>query len=323
MPLSRVQKVGIAAFGLAGAYLFSTKAFAKPTKGGGTITGCNPTPYTWNEGPVRALINAEIDDGADDSLAVATDVANELFGQYPGGGVVKFPPTQGMQLAGVECIWSRVVALVTQIFKDRGIVPKGDDPKPWEIVNPYLEDPDDGGMIRDGSLLRVRPNLGMSFYGENKWSIAYKALQNAQVPATGANRIEYTRLIQCSPWNDALTATAKWDGGGYPKFGAGRNGRAIPLNANHADNKQKLLQGQSPRRAATDYNSHDGSGGHLPLIWLPKIEHGAPAVVVALNDDGTSGINPPRDILEFGLENVNPGTYGCDPFSSDAEPLVF
>ena len=323
MPLSRIQKVGLVTFSLAGAYLFGTKAFAKPTRGGGVVTGCNPMPYTWSENNTRDAINELIDDGATDALQVATKVANDLYGDYPGGGMVNFPPKQGMQLAGVECIWSRVVALVTQIFKDRGVVPKGDDPKPWEIINPYMEDPEDGGMIRDGSLLRVRPNLGMSFYGTNKWSIAYKALENAGVPSSGANRIEYTRLIQCSPWNDALTATAQWDGGGYPKFGAGRNGRAIPLNANHADNKQRMLQGNAPRRAATDYNSHDGTGGKNPLIWLPKIEHNAPAVVVALNDDGTSGINPPRDILNFGLENVAPGSYGCDPFSSDAEPLQF
>jgi len=58
-------------------------------------------------------------------------------------------------------------------------------------------------------------------------------------------------------------------------------------------------------------------------MWLPNLQHNTPVPIIGDNDDGSNGINPPKVVLDLGLENVTAGNYGCDPWAADAEPLQF
>jgi hypothetical protein len=309
MPLSRIQKVGIAVVGGAAALLVGSKAFAKPRKSI-SLQGCDPTPYVWSEVSVRQEIDDVIDTGNHNVLSVATEVATRLFGNYPGGGIVHFPPGESAP-NGVACIWSRVITLVQVIFDERGIIPGEDGgKKPFEIIDP---------------LIRVSPNPTPGFlyqvqYGKQPevggmLKLAGVALESVGVPDTAANKSAYCQLIECSPWNDALY--------NVPDAGCkkGPGGRGLTLNPRHADNRTRMLQGLPPKRTAVTKTKDNGGGRHA-LMWLPKIEPNAPVPIVALNDDGSNGINPPRAVLAFGMESVPPGNYGCDPWAADAEPLV-
>lgn len=265
------------------------------------VTGCNPAPYAWNEGAVSASIQSMIQDGQLDPAALSAAVASEHFGSYPSGGMQSFPPGPS-PARGVSCVWSRVQSLVNQHLASAGPAPK-----PHEVVQKWIRDEPTPGF-----LYRVQPEQGMSMS-----KMAQQALANAGVPnpknnnGVYVNSLNYRNMIECSPWNDALLNTADSGGKGGP------DGRGISLNAVHDDNVTRMMMGQPPRRAATGKSSHDG-GGHLPLVWLPAIEPGAPVPVLMEWNDGFMGINPPEEILAFGLENVFPGQYGCDPWREEA-----
>jgi hypothetical protein len=188
----------------------------------------------------------------------------------------------------------------------------GPAPKPYEIVEKWIRD-----VPTPGFLYRVQPGSvnGMS-------GLAQQALANAGIPnpknnnGVKVNSLNYRNMIECSPWNDALLNVEGAGGQGGP------NDRGISLNAVHADNKQRMMMGQAPRRAVTGKSSHDGTGGHLPLVWLPALEPGAPVPVIAEWPDGYLGINPPAEILAFGMEGVFPGQYGCDPWRDEAAEIL-
>ena len=263
------------------------------------------SPYKWDPVPVSASVNALIDSGMTDRDQIAATVATEHFSYYPGGGTVAFPPT-GTPAKGVGCIWQKVLELVDAIIAGREF-----PVKPWEVINEWTRDEPTPGFM-----FRVQPDANLSVS-----AIARKALRAAGIPdeknANGvyANRLAMQRLLECSPYNDAVYSFA---GSGA---GLGPDGRGINLNATHADNKQRMMQGRPARRSITGQSAHDGTGGHLPFMWIPLIEQGAPVPVVANWADGRSGINPPVEILAFGLENVQPGIYGCNESGESASEL--
>ncbi len=82
-----------------------------------------------------------------------------------------------------------------------------------------------------------------------------------------------------------------------------------------------MMLGEPPRRAITGKAAHDGTGGHLPFVWIPRIQPNAPVPILQDHEDGSSGINPPSDILAFGLENVPPAIYGCEQYEDAAQDL--
>jgi hypothetical protein len=206
----------------------------------------------------------------------------------------------------VSCIWHKVLELVDQIIAARGF-----PVKPWEVIEEWTRD-----TPTPGFMFRVQPEAGL-----NMANIAGKVLRNAGIPneknANGVfvNRYAMQRLMECSPYNDALY--------GFPGSGSeqGPNGRGINLNATHADNMQRMMEGKPPIRTITGKTSYQGPGGHLPFIWIPLLEQGAPVPVIANWSDGRSGINPPVEILAFGIENVQPGIYGCDEYGQAASEL--
>lgn len=264
-------------------------------------------PYQWDPTPVAASIHALLDEGAQDADEIAAIVATEHFGSYPGGGTAAFPPP-AQAPAGVACVWERTLALVDAIVEERGF-----QADPWEIVDEWTS-PENKPL--PGTLFKPKAGSGWGIA-----SVAREALENAGIPnpknqnGVFANQLALRNMIECSPWNDALYGVAGAGGKGGP------GGRGINLNASHADNLHRMTSGLPPRRAATGKASHDGTGGHLPFIWIPKLETGAPVPVVAQFEDGRSGINPPAEILAFGIENVPPGIYGCEPYQEAAGDL--
>lgn len=269
----------------------------------------NCAPYQWAPGPVAASINSLLDGGGDDRDEVARVTALEHFGNYPGGGTVAFPP--GAQpAAGVSCVWGRTLELVDAIIAGRG----GFNAKPWEILDEWTAQE---GNPEPGSLFK-QPQ-GMVFAGNN--GIVGRALTAAGVPNTAQNRVAYLRLIECSPWNDALYNVNLTDQAFAQRFRESPT-RGISQNPQHSDNVQRMMQGLAPRRAAVENSmtAHQGGGRHA-FMWLPLIEGGAPVPVVAAFNDGLSGINPPAEILAFGLEDVQPRTYGCEEYGPAAAQL--
>jgi hypothetical protein len=177
--------------------------------------------------------------------------------------------------------------------------------KPWEVIQEWTRD-----VPTPGFMFRVQPNEGW-----NMSTLAREAIKNAGISNTASNRVAMQRLMECSPYNDALY---NWPGAGAER---GPDGRGINLNATHADNMDRMMQGKPARRAITGMGAHDGTGGRLPYLWIPLLEQGAPVPVVANWSDGRSGINPPVEILAFGLENVQPGIYGCSEYGESASEL--
>lgn len=268
----------------------------------------NCSPYKWAEQPVVASTNRLIDDGYTDRDEIAQIVATEHFGNYPGGGTVAFPP--GAKPApGVQCVWKRTLNIVDAIIAGRGF-----PVKPWEVVDDWTRD-----VPTPGFMYRVDPSTG---WGVS--SVAREALKNGGIPnpinpnGVYPNQAAMIRLLECSPYNDALYSFA---GSGGKR---GPDGRGIVLHAVvHADNKQRMMRGESARRSITGFKSHDGTGGHLPYLWIPLLEPGAPVPVVADWEDGRSGINPPVEILAFGMENVPKAIYGCEEYNAAAQDLPF
>lgn len=321
------------------AVLLGRKAFARPKpRVFDTPTGCNPAPFVWRFEQVEAAVQTLVAQGETNEITIAVAVATQIYGTYPiGGAPVQYPPVQNAQ-AGVDCIWASVIAVVAMVMGDADIPTDGPN---WPaIIDPLVEDPQNGGTPTPGKFFRIRP--GWCFYGEVAkpafcpgGSIIFQALQKAGVPSGpghATNRLTYAAQILCSPWNDALLGLegakaaaslpsnqTDWKWRPYPPLAG--HGRAIPNNAVHADNYTRMISGLPPRRSVRGVKSHDNTGGHLALVWLPLIEGGTNVPVVATHPDGSSGINPPKQVLSLGLENVFPGQYGCSPWREDAEPL--
>jgi len=155
------------------------------------------------------------------------------------------------------------------------------------------------------------------------------AKQFARLVANNAsNRHDYFQLIQCSPWNDALYTTY-----GYgPQAMPSPVGRALRFLPQHDDNRARIIMGQAPRRATklgapSDQKKGNGSGTgrSFEYLWLPKINleilfksGGTTITTQGVSwDDGSNGIMPPPEILQFGVDNVpNSVSWGCLGYSA-------
>lgn len=220
------------------------------------------------------------------------------------------------------------------------------------------ESPSDADYPTPGTLLQVRygdrllgtysvENQGADAEGQALRSIAYTTLLTAgfmaaqdhgglddegaaefarEVAYDGTNRVDYTQLIQCNPWVDALYTTFGFGSKAW-ESPAGRALRFLPM---HYDNRERLTQGLSPRRnvelgepsdrGTGNGNGQDSKERNFAYIWLPKInlkrlwESGG--VEVTTDDvswsDGTNGIMPPPEVMDYGVENVPASVaWGC------------
>lgn len=256
-------------------------------------------PYNFNEVVVGAAIRAEIAQGESDPIELAAIVDDQLFGDHPDGGQAVFPPTASPK-RGVKCVWDKTVALAERIIAEEG----GIEVDPWIIVEDNSSPEPTTGKLFHATSANFPSGTQGSLLGEK--GVIGRALVQAGVPNTGSNRLELLKLTECSPWNHALV---NYDNSrptsNFPGYGPNASG--IMLNSQHYNNFKRMMEGKAPKRSKP-------SGGFRPTFWIPNIKRNAPVVVLSSNADGTPGINPPQEILDFGFEDVPPGQYGCDPY---------
>jgi len=254
-------------------------------------------PFKWDAARVREEIVAELEDGESDPVVIASVVATEVYGVYPGTGEeVLYPPQSGARTA-IKCIYDKVLSLTESVLRTTSPTAK-----PFEVVQRNTSNtPLPGKMFH-----AINANLqGTSMLGDD--GVVARALRAAGVPDTANNRLRYLELIECSPYNHAVV---NYDnaraGSNFPGYGPNNSG--ILLNSQHFNNYQRMMEGRPARRSIR-------SGGSRPFFWLPTIEQNAPVVMLATNVDGSPGISPPDEIIEFGFEGVPSGTYGCPPYA--------
>lgn len=143
----------------------------------------------------------------------------------------------------------------------------------------------------------------------------------------GSNRVKYTDLILCSPFNDMLYGTY-----GYGKQAhVGPHGRSIRMMPYHADNRALILQRQPPVRNIQMRSPNDAKKGNARAVsselretweylWLPPLnlqalwETGQITTEGLAWEDGSSMMWAPPEISNLGVDYIDdPGLreYGC------------
>lgn len=133
--------VGAAVLGLGTtAFIMSQRRKAKKT----TPLPCNPDPYKIDIAAVTAEVESVVDAGERDAAMVAQQVATALFGTYPTGGMVSFPPGPAAP-AGVDCVWMVLIQVVDDVFRRRGIPVEPPGPAPSSSTSWVLHSASDPG----------------------------------------------------------------------------------------------------------------------------------------------------------------------------------
>jgi len=200
---------------------------------------------------------------------------------------------------------------------------------------------------------------GDIFFGKGSrhnlaWAVLYEAAYQAameiggtddqgartfakQIADKGANRIRYTDLILCSPFNDLLYGTWGYGEKSHP----GPHGRSIRMLPYHAGNRELIFQRQPPVRnieMLTPAAKNTGSAGPISseyretweYLWLPPINLQAlwndrRITTEGLAwDDGSSMLYPPPEIWALGIDVLeDPGlsSYGCEQGETSMEEV--
>lgn len=291
-------------------------------------------PFTWHEQRVDDAIGAGLEAGIQDEQGLLVYVLGEVYPMDPEGKkTLNWPVAEGGDAAQL-CIQDRVAIQVNlrlaQIAKgeaDQADEDAGRTKTMPEVLRENEPVSGDGNKYpQPGAFYRVNPPGSSPLTGgdpENLSIIAKAALMNAlqlagldpkMAVGDGADaqrlRVGMINAIECSPWNDALY-------GHEESHHYSAHPRGISLNAVHADNRARLLRGEKPRRAVTGKTSHDGTGGHLPYLWIPAVDPGALEMgeVVAIDGywpNGNSGNWPPPEVTDLNAANVPRGPWGCE-----------
>lgn len=309
MPIGTGGKV-LLVLGGAGITFLGARAVWAATRPRAKVGDC--APYKWDPDAVRATIEAVIDQGGMTVEDAAGVVATEHYGHHPGGGVAQFPPANG--LPGVECIWALVYDLTQRVWAES---PPDIDYN--ELISQFESGEDQPEM---GTIYDYGPEI------PSIKNVARGTLNNAGIPSNSANRDAYTRLIECSPYNDAVYNVKLSEWAFHARF---RNDQPYGISGypQHYDNLLRMKQGIPVRRAALrnhmSKTSEPVPGGRRHAdMWLPLLKPGTEVVgpnSVATWQDGSSAINPPTEILALGFENVPSGEYGCAPWTTVVESL--
>lgn len=288
-----------------------------------SISTCPPFPFMRDrvDTAAREIIQALQTEDVD---RISLEVAKRVYPESPDFEPLRWPPPPGAEAQ--ICLLGQI-----QIRVNRIVATLADDIANSDLPTP-LEDMDWPGMSKDW--IHPQPISGYWYQvvqGNSLSEIAQRMLRSALAAAGGPveimSRDSTTRRrlivaainsIECSPINDGLYGTA--DAHHYaPHL------RGISLNRVHADNAARISNGQAPRRAVTGIQSHDGTGGFLPLLWLPRwsmeaLSTSTPQVVVEPEgfwpENGLSGSWPPPPYVDLGAENVPSGGWGCEPYTS-------
>lgn len=209
--------------------------------------------------------------------------------------------------------------------KPRVRTPIGPEPEPEPIPDIDYTD-----LIREFESDGGKPNMGSLYYqrqGDQLFEIARWVINNAGIPQSAQNRIAYLRLVECSPYNQALYTVRLSENAFGQRFRTDPD-VGVSGNPQHHDNRNRMMQGLAPRRAAAKHSmtAHETvpGGGRHAFMWLPLLKGGTEVVgpnAVAVWQDGSSAINPPPEILALGFENVPAGEYGCAPWATQVDAL--
>lgn len=297
----------------AGAVLLTATAASASDRGKQLpdVTPGECAPYEYNSAIVDNQIESLVQAGERDKEYIATTVATFLFGAYPGGGQVLFPPSAN-PLAGVSCVWLRVRTQVDAMFDELGlddVVPtepgslewvlrtSADPGYPWEEPVMHIENYPTPGMFVDignaegawkpsngyDSMVRAYLGSALSMAGgdvslatSNAGQELRKAARRAITSVGGFNDLLYGQTnLNYAGGNDPSK-----NGGdaNKPKSGAyvlnARN-RGLNWLPRHKDNIQRIQQGQAPKRATRlDGSKLAGAnaGNQQMLVYLPALD---------------------------------------------------
>ncbi len=139
------------------------------------------------------------------------------------------------------------------------------------------------------------------------------ALTFASDFATNSRQYKMVDLITCESWNDATVTTHGY--GDKPRAAPG-SGRAIRLLKMHADNMQRLRNGNAAQRRmhrgfpADKANGvrRGGDGSHFETLYIPglnlkAITQGRLEVGGGKWPDGSSKRHPPKWVLRLGVRD--------------------
>lgn len=258
--------------------LLNRKAHAGRRTGGGECS-----PYTFDGNAVKAEIDAAITNGSASAEHVAITVATKLYSRHPSGVTVAFPPAADAP-AGARCVYERILGLAKEAVGG------------WrDLVDAWTGLP---GAPEPGKF--YKQSQGEIFFGDS--GVVSGALGVAGVPNTANNRANYLYAMECSPFNDAVY-NRDLDDAGVKNRARSWWPRGIVQTPQYPDNYLRAIQGKPFKR---------GNGNSFALAWLPLISPTPDGkFAIAMWPDGTSGINPPAEVLALGFEGVPPKQYGC------------
>lgn len=300
-------------------------------------------PFPWLPERVDEAVASAVAAGLEDPTDITLTVLREVYPDDPEGTPLTWPvPDSGD--AARSCIQDRVrirvdrrlAELVDEIADEIEEEAQQESSMP-EVIRDYEPVSGDGNRYpAPSAFYRVNPPGTSPLTGgkpENLTIIAKAALMNALQmadldPAMADGDDQFARnlrvgmmnAIECSPWNDALY-------GHESSHHYSPHPRGISLNAVHADNRTRLIRGEKPRRSVTGEASHDGTGGHLPYLWIPAVdpdalELGVVKAVDSFWPNGDSGSWPPTEVSDLNGENIRRGPWGCEGevFPRDTTP---
>lgn len=161
-----------------------------------------------------------------------------------------------------------------------------------------------------------------TWLGSNKKSITYQALFNTSFSITkdldtaqsiaqnSLYRLQLFSVIVAGRWNDDKYGTYATSA----KTPVGPHGRGIDLRRVHADNRVRMLEGESPARAVDVFepgaqrngeSARTGRGGSPPYIWVPHLheDHLLDGKITTIDctwPDGENCIEPPPEVRLLG-----------------------
>ena len=306
-----------------------------PRKKRKQLTSCDPRPYEWNAERVAEEVQSLLDAGERDASLISLQVATTLFGIYPEGGPVEFPPAPGAP-AAVGCVWSLVTWFVEDKLKITQAAPQDDenndiqlnlrtvndwDTYPWEIPSRHPQNEpmpgsfvDAGGYTGDELIKNVLSNAIIMAANAGIDTSTVQGLAHANSSRGRQLRKQMRSSVIGNEFNDGLYGQTDVDkaGGNSEKgitYVMNPKGRGLNWNAYHADNLDRLLRGLAPKRVTNlegdVLDPHRGNASML--LWIPAIDLRAlcdriPSVQLLEWSDGSSTSQPPPVVRDLGVD---------------------
>lgn len=231
----------------------------------------------------------------------------------------------------------------TKVQPDESSVPDQEDLKQnvediAEEVEDFLENEDDeeNRSIEDVILSledsKKKAKLGSLYQikkGDTLLKIAREALYGTRATIQDPEKrdavVALSILIDCGPWNQAVAGrSAKFLKPGHAAINRG-SALGISFDPIYADNRLRMLSGMAPSGA---------SGNAYAYIWIPMINLDlldTEGMVTTKDMDwpdteehgrGHSMIDPPREILSLGFDDLKYTEVGCNLPDGDFRRVI-